>query len=170
MKYNLGMFIDKTSPIFNLLRPAVKIGFTCGAFDLLHAGHALMLEECKKHCDWLVVGVQSDPSIDRSEKNKPVQSYEERQIMVKSIKWVDEVVTYDTEKDLVDLLQEMKNNNIIDVRIIGADWQGKRFTGDHLPIPVIFNKRDHGYSTSELRQRVAAVEYLKKENKLKIVK
>jgi glycerol-3-phosphate cytidylyltransferase len=170
MKYNLNMFVDRKSPVFNLFRPAVKIGFTCGAFDLLHAGHALMLEECKEHCDWLIVGVQSDPSVDREYKNKPIQSYEERQIMVKSVKWVDEVVTYDTEEDLYNLLNELKQNKIIDIRIIGADWKEKRFTGDDLGIPVVYNSRDHGYSTSELRQRVAAVEYLKRDGKLSITK
>ena len=126
------------------------VGFTCGAFDLLHAGHALMLKEAKDHCTHLIVGVQEDPSVDRPNKNKPVQSYEERKIMVQSIKYVDEIVTYSTEADLYDLLKELKP----DVRIIGADWKGKQFTGFDLPIKVAFNTRDHGYSTSELRQRV----------------
>ena len=152
------MFIDRSSPVFNLFRPAVKIGFTCGAFDILHAGHALMLEESKKYCRYLIVGVQSDPSIDRPDKNKPVQSYEERKIMVKAIKWVDEIVTYDTEEDLLMLLQDLKSQNLIDLRIIGADWQNKRFTGDELGIPVVYNTRNHGYSTSELRKRIARQE------------
>lgn len=139
----------------------MKIGFTCGAFDVLHAGHALMLEECKNHCSYLIVAVQSDPSIDRSDKNKPVQSYEERKIMVQSIKWVDEIVTYDTEEDLVMLLKDLKQQKLIDIRIIGADWQDKRFTGDDLGIAVVYNTRNHCYSTSELRKRIAEAEYLK---------
>lgn len=126
------------------------VGFTCGAFDLLHAGHALMLKEAKDHCNYLIVGVQEDPSLDRPNKNKPVQDYEERKIMVQSIRYVDEIVTYSTEKELYSLLKTLQP----DVRIIGADWKGKPFTGYDLPIKVAFNSRDHGYSTSELRQRV----------------
>lgn len=131
-----------------------KVGFTCGAFDLLHAGHALMFEECKKHCDYLIVGVQSDPSVDRSSKNKPVMSYEERITMVKSIKWVDQVVLYDTEKDLYNLLNDLRP----DVRILGEDWKSRQYTGYALPIKVTFVKRDHEYSTSNLRRRVAMAE------------
>jgi len=134
-------------------------GFTCGAFDLLHAGHALMLKECKNHCDYLIVGLQRDPSVDRKNKNKPVQDYEERDIMIRSIKWVDEVVYYDTEEDLYELLKSID----IDVRIVGADWQGKPFTGHDLPINVVFNSRDHGYSTSSLRERVYQAELIKRQ-------
>ena len=134
-------------------------GFTCGAFDLLHAGHALMLEEAKKSCDHLIVGVQGDPSLDRPDtKNTPVQTYEERIIMVKSIRWVDEVVLYNTEEELYKLLEKIKP----DVRIIGADWKGKPFTGFNLPIKVVFNSRDHGYSSSDLRKRVMYAELEKK--------
>ena len=129
-------------------------GFTCGAFDLLHAGHALMLEECKEYCDELVVGLQTDPSIDRPGKNKPVQSFQERLTMLKSIKWVDAIVFYSTEAELYDLLEA----TMPDVRIVGADWKGKEFTGHDLPIKVVFNSRDHGYSTSELRERVYSAE------------
>lgn len=125
-------------------------GFTCGAFDLLHAGHALMFKECKDHCDYLVVGLQTDPSIDRPEKNKPVQTYAERDIMLKSIRWVDEVVYYSTETDLLEFLKQSD----VDVRIIGADWKGKEYTGHELNIPVVFNSRDHDYSTSNLRKRI----------------
>ena len=131
-----------------------KVGFTCGAFDLLHTGHALMLKECKDHCDYLIVGLQRDPSLDRPDKNKPVQTYEERNIMISSIKWVDKIVYYDTESDLSELLKTLD----IDVRIIGADWEGKEYTGHELPIPVVFNSRDHGYSTSSLRRRVYEAE------------
>lgn len=127
-----------------------RIGFTCGAFDLLHTGHALMLEEAKEQCDWLIVGVQSDPSVDRPSKNRPVQEYEERVIMVKSIKWVDEVICYDTEDDLYKLLASLDP----DVRIIGADWKGREYTGYDLDIEIFHNSRDHGYSTSNLRDRV----------------
>ena len=134
-------------------------GFTCGAFDLLHAGHALMLKECKEHCDYLIVGLQRDPSVDRPAKNKPVQSYKERDIMIKAIKWVDEVVYYDTELDLYDLLR----GSDIDVRIVGSDWQGKTFTGHDLPIRVVFNSRCHGYSTSSLRSRVYHAEATKRQ-------
>ena len=136
-----------------------KIGFTCGAFDLLHAGHALMLKECKDYCDYLIVGLQKDPSIDRPEKNKPVQSYEERNTMLSSIKWVDEIVYYDTEEELEKLLKLID----IDVRIIGADWRGKEYTGKKLEIPVVFNSRDHGYSTSDLRERVYKAEVNKRK-------
>ena len=129
-------------------------GFTCGAFDLLHAGHALMLEECKKHCDYLIVGVQSDPSLDRQSKNKPIMSYDERIILVKSNKWVDEVVLYDTEDDLHNLLSLRHP----DIRILGDDWKQKTYTGHNLPIRVVFVERDHGYSTSDLRRRVAMAE------------
>jgi len=130
------------------------VGITFGSFDLCHYGHALMFEECKEYCDYLIVGVQSDPSIDRPEKNKPVQSLEERVGIVSSLKFVDEVVTYDTEADLVKVLKNIQP----DVRILGADHKGKPFTGHELPIKYIFNTRDHGYSTSELRKRVFEAE------------
>ena len=133
-------------------------GFTCGAFDLLHAGHALMLKEAKESCDHLIVGVQGDPSIDRPEKNQPVQSYEERITMVNAIRWVDEVVLYNTEAELYKLLEDLKP----DVRIVGADWKGKAFTGFNLPIKVVLNSRDHGYSSSSLRERVMHAELEKK--------
>jgi len=135
-----------------------KKGFTCGAFDLLHAGHALMLEECKTYCDYLVVGLQVDPSVDRKDKNTPVQSFSERLTMIKSIRWVDEVIEYSTEEDLYCLLTRLHEESRINLRIIGADWQGKKFTGYDIPIEVIFNSRDHGYSTSDLRERVYKAE------------
>ena len=139
----------------------MKIGFTSGAFDLLHAGHALMLKEAKEQCDHLIVAIQSDPSIDRPEKNSPIQSYEERTIMVKAIRWVDEVRFYDTENDLCELLKEINP----DVRIVGADWQGKQFTGCELPIKIYFNSRDHGWSTSDLRDRVYRAELIKRQQR-----
>ena len=136
----------------------MRIGFTCGAFDLLHAGHAMMLKEAREQCDFLIVAVQTDPSIDRPEKNKPVQSYEERLTMVQSIKYVDEVRTYATESQLVNLLKSINP----DVRIVGADWKGKDFTGHELGIKVYFNSRDHGWSTSNLRERVFKAELSKR--------
>ena len=134
-----------------------KIGFTCGSFDLLHAGHAMMLEEAKSYCDYLVVAIQSDPTLDRKTKNKPVQSYEERITMLRAIRYVDEITYYDTENDLYELLKRIKP----DVRVIGADWKGKEYTGHDLDIPVVFNSRNHGYSTSELRRRVYEAELKK---------
>ena len=130
------------------------VGITFGSFDLCHYGHALMFEECKKYCDYLIVGVQSDPSIDRPEKNSPIQSHKERLGIVSSIKFVDEVKPYDTESDLIKVLKEVNP----DVRILGADHEGTEFTGHELPIKCIFNSRDHGYSTSELRKRVFEAE------------
>lgn len=130
----------------------MKIGFTCGSFDLCHYGHALMLEECRGKCDKLIVGVQKDPTIDRPHKNKPIQSIEERVGQVKAIKWVDEVVVYETESDLLDYLS--KNKNSIHIRFVGADWRGKPFTGKSLGIEIQYNSRTHGYSSSELRKRI----------------
>jgi glycerol-3-phosphate cytidylyltransferase len=113
-----------------------------------------MLEEAKRHCDKLIVGVQVDPTIDRPQKNKPIMSLDERLIMVRSMRWVDAVHTYETEAGLLTLLDIVKP----DVRIVGADWKGKQFTGWQLPIRVIFISRDHDYSTSSLRTRVMSVE------------
>ena len=130
------------------------VGITFGSFDLYHFGHALMFEECKEYCDYLIVGVQSDPSIDRPEKNRPIQSHKERMGIVSSLKFVDEIIPYDTEADLIEVLKNVKP----DVRILGADHKNKSFTGHELPIKCIFNTRDHGYSTSELRKRVFEAE------------
>ena len=130
------------------------VGITFGSFDLCHYGHVLMFEECKQYCDYLIVGVQSDPSINRSEKNSPVQSHKERLGLVGSIKFVDEVRSYTTESSLINLLKEINP----DVRILGADHKNKKFTGHELDIKCIFNSRDHGYSTSELRKRVYSSE------------
>lgn len=125
-------------------------GFTCGSFDLLHAGHCLMLQEAKTKCDYLIVGLQSDPTIDRPDKNKPVQSVEEREIQLESCRYVDKVIVYDTEKELVGLLKGLAP----DVRILGKDWKGKKFTGWELPTVNYFNSRGHGYSSTELRNRI----------------
>ena len=118
------------------------IGITFGSFDLCHYGHALMFEECKEYCDYLIVGVQSDPSIDRPKKNKPIQSREERIGIISSLKFVDEVVAYDTEADLIEVLKKIQP----DVRILGADHQGTHFTGHELPIKCIFNRTAYNMS------------------------
>ena len=128
----------------------MKIGFTCSTFDLFHAGHVMMLQEARTQCDYLIVGLQTDPTIDRPEKNKPVQSLLERFIQVKACKYVDEIVPYSTEKELMDILTSFP----IDVRIIGEEYRDKQFTGFNLPISVYFNSRQHSFSTTELRQRV----------------
>lgn len=137
----------------------MKRGITFGAFDLFHAGHILMLEEAKSVCDYLIVCIQSDPSLDRQEKNSPVQSIVEREIQVSACKYVDEVMIYDTESDLLDILEEIQ----WDVRIIGEEYKDKYFTGrDETFDRCYFNKRPHDFSSSELRERVAREHFLKK--------
>lgn len=143
------------------------IGFTCSSFDLLHSGHYLMLEDCKNHCDILIVGLQNDPSIDREyrvktggkNKNRPVQTYEERFIQISGVKYIDHIVKYSTESELYSLLKDINP----DIRMIGEDWRGKEFTGHDLDIPIRFNPRTHSYSTSTLRQRVYEAEKQKLE-------
>ena len=132
----------------------LKIGFTCGAFDLLHAGHVVMLQEAKRHCDYLLVGLQTDPSIDRQEKNRPVQSVYERYVQLAAINVVDKVIPYDTEQSLIDLLESQN----IDVRFVGEDYKDKAFTGDSLPIRVVYTNRKHSFSTTNLRKKVCASE------------
>tara|TARA_B100000768_G_scaffold142284_1_gene134129 strand:+ start:234 stop:635 length:402 start_codon:yes stop_codon:yes gene_type:complete len=127
-----------------------KIGFTCGAWDLLHAGHVVMLKQARQNCDHLIVGLQTDPSIDRQEKNQPVQSVYERFVQVSALRDVDEVVPYDTEQSLIDLLESTS----IDVRFIGEDYKDKSFTGDYLPIKIFYTNRKHSFSSSGLRERV----------------
>ena len=134
-----------------------KIGFTCSCFDLLHCGHCIMLEDCKNQCDILIVGLQTDPTLDRKTKNKPVQSFEERQIMIISIKFVDDVIEYSTEAELEELLKLLNP----DVRIIGSDWRGKNYTGYLLPITIHWHERNHNWSTSGLRERVYENEKIK---------
>lgn len=136
----------------------MKIGFTASAFDLLHAGHTLMLEEAKTVCDYLIVGLQTDPTIDRPTKNKPVQTVVERYLQLRACKYVDEIVPYSTEKDLEDILTSMP----IDVRILGEEYKDQDFTGRDIckkrGIDLYFNKRDHRFSSSDLRIRVAKAE------------
>ena len=136
-----------------------RIGFTCGAFDLCHAGHMLVFKEAKTVCDYLIVFLQDDPSVDSAEyrgkqKNKPIMSLEERRIILESVKYVDEVITYTNEADLYEKLKNLK----ADIRIIGADWKGKPFTGHDLPFEVYYNTRGHNFSTSALRDRVFKAE------------
>ena len=126
-------------------------GFVASCFDLLHAGHCLMLQDAKEQCDYLVAALQVDPSVDRPEKNKPVQSLEERLIQLESIKYVDEIQLYNGEEDLRQLLHEIRPN----VRILGSDYIGKVATGQEFSDKVYYHKRDHNWSTSELRLRIS---------------
>ena len=128
----------------------MKIGFTCGAFDLLHAGHVVMLEEAKDNCDFLMVGLQTDPTLDRSDKNKPVQSIYERYIQLYGLRFVDEVIPYDRESCLMDIL----TTKSIDVRFVGEEYKDKMFTGQHLPIEIYYTSRQHTFSSTDLRKRV----------------
>ena len=136
----------------------MKIGITFSAFDLLHAGHIKMLEEAKRQCDYLICGLQTDPTIDRPEKNKPVQTVVERYIQLKACKHVDEIVPYATEQDLEDILRAFK----IDVRIVGEEYKEKSFTGriycKENGILLYFNKRNHRFSSSELRREIVEKE------------
>jgi len=136
----------------------MRVGFTCSTFDLLHAGHVAMLAEAKKQCDYLIVGLQNDPTLDRPEKNAPIQSIVERQIQLAATRYVDEIVVYNTEKDLEDILLTLP----IDVRILGVEYRDREFTGKDIcnrrNIKLIFNSRDHSFSSSSLRKRVAEAE------------
>jgi glycerol-3-phosphate cytidylyltransferase len=132
-----------------------KIGITFSTFDMLHAGHVAMLSEARNHCDYLICGLQSDPTIDRPDtKNKPVQSIVERQIQLAACRYVDEVVVYSTEQDLVDLLLILP----VDVRILGVEYANTEFSGksecELRSISLVFNGRDHSFSSSSLRKRV----------------
>ena len=126
------------------------IGFTCGAFDLLHAGHIIMLRESSALCDRLLVGLQTDPSIDRPNKNKPIQSIYERYVQLSALKYVYRIIPYDTENSLRDVL----TTEPIHVRFLGEDHRDKPFTGDDLDIKIIYTQRDHSFSSSELRKRI----------------
>ena len=128
-----------------------KIGFTCSCFDLLHAGHILMLQDAKKQCDYLIVGLQIDPSVDRpKEKNKPIQSLEERRIQLEAVKYIDEIIIYDTEEELHDLLIKINP----DIRILGSDYKNKKFTGDNLGIKIYYHERNHNYSSTRLKKKI----------------
>jgi glycerol-3-phosphate cytidylyltransferase len=139
----------------------MKKGITFGAFDLFHAGHILMLEEAKTVCDHLIVAIQTDPSLDREAKNSPVQSIEEREIQVSACRYVDEVVIYDREADLIEMLDTLD----WDVRILGDEYKDKEFTGrDKYLEKCYFNKRPHSFSSSELRERVANEHFSRKKD------
>jgi glycerol-3-phosphate cytidylyltransferase len=152
--------------IFNKIKELKQegktIGITFSTFDMLHAGHIAMLSEAKNHCDYLIAGLQTDPTIDRPDtKNKPIQSIVERQIQLAACRYVDEVVTYQTEQDLIDLLLILP----LDVRILGVEYEHENFTGKQecfmRDIELVFNGRDHSFSSSSLRKRVAHAETLK---------
>lgn len=132
----------------------MRVGITCSTFDLLHAGHIAMLREAKSQCDYLIVALQVDPTLDRQEKNKPIQSIVERQAQIAAVKYVDEVLVYSTESDLLDIM----NMYPIDVRILGEEYRTRDFTGKdecrNRGIELYFNKRDHRFSTTDLRKRV----------------
>jgi len=149
--------------IKNLKADGKKIGIVFSTFDLLHAGHIAMLAEVRNHCDYLIAGLQTDPTIDRPDtKNKPIQSIVERQITVSATRYVDEIVVYQTEADLCDILLTLP----IDVRILGVEYKDKEFTGKDIctqrGIEIVYNGRDHSFSSSSLRKRVAEAEKGKK--------
>jgi glycerol-3-phosphate cytidylyltransferase len=135
----------------------MKIGITFSTFDLFHAGHVKMLEEAKKICDYLIVGLQTDPTIDRQSKNKPVQSLVERYIQLKACKYIDEIVPYSTELELLEILQSFK----IDIRVVGEDYLNKEFTGKSFckenNIEIYYNSRRHNFSSSSLRKKIKEV-------------
>jgi len=136
-------------------RQKMKVGFTCSTFDLLHAGHISMLREAKDQCDYLICGLQMDPTIDRPTKNSPIQTVVERYTQLNAVKYVDEIIPYSTEKDLEDILETYH----IDVRILGEEYRDKDFTGKDIcrkrGVQLHFNKRDHRFSSSDLRKRVS---------------
>ena len=144
--------------IFNKIKElkdkGLKIGITFSQFDLLHAGHIAMLSQAKNHCDYLIAALQNNAQWDRPEKNEPIQSIVERQISLSAVRFVDEIVVYNTEKDLEDILLTLP----IDVRILGVEYQHKEFTGKNIcaqrNIELVFNGRDHSFSSSSLRKRV----------------
>ena len=132
----------------------MKVGFTCSTFDLLHAGHIQMLREAKEQCEYLIVGLQTDPTVDRPEKNKPIQTLVERYTQLNAVGYVDEIIPYQTEQDLEDILSMYH----IDIRVLGVEYKDKDFTGKSIcqkrGIDLYFNKRDHRFSSSDLRKRV----------------
>lgn len=142
------------SRIIKAKRSGKKIGITFSQFDLFHAGHASMLAECKGHCDYLIVGIQTDASRCRKEKNPPIQSIVERQIMLGSCEFVDDIITYESEKDLETVLLTFP----IDIRFLGIEYLNKEFTGKEIcnrrKINLIYNSRDHDFSSTELRKKV----------------
>jgi len=145
------MILDKLN---DLKKQGLKIGITFSQFDLLHAGHVTMLAEAKQHCDYLICGLQNNASVDRPDKNPPIQSIVERQISLSAVRFVDEIIVYNTERDVEDILLTLP----INVRILGVEYMEKEFTGraicERRGIELIFNSRDHSFSSSSLRKRV----------------
>lgn len=132
----------------------MKVGITFGAFDLCHAGHILMFQDCKENCDYLIVGLQFNPALERESKNVPIQSMYERYVQLKAVKYIDEIIPYAYEYEIIQILKSRD----IDIRFIGADYIGKDFTGKNVcldrQMEICFNNRDHDFSTSELRKRI----------------
>ena len=153
--------------IFNRIKElklqGLKIGIVFSQFDILHAGHIAMLSEAKNHCDYLIAGLQNNAQWDRAEKNAPIQSIVERQISLSAVRFVDEIVVYNTEKDLEDILLTLP----VDVRILGVEYMEKDFTGraicEKRKIELVFNGRDHSFSSNSLRKRVAEAEQTKEQ-------
>ena len=153
--------------IFNKIKELKEkgliIGITFSQFDLLHAGHIAMLSEAKNHCDYLIAGLQNNAQWDRPEKNEPIQSIVERQISLSAVRTVDEIVIYNTEKDLADILLTLP----IDVRILGVEYADKDFSGKEIcekrNIKIIYNGRDHSFSSSSLRKRILEAEQQKQK-------
>ena len=143
----------------------MQIGFTCSTLDLFHAGHITMLKEAKDNCDYLIVGIQSDPTIDRPTKNRPVQSLYERWVQLEACVYVDKIIPYATEKELMDILQSQD----IDVRFVGEEYRDIDFTGKELGITIHYNKRRHSFSSTELRKRVFDVEYVRQTKAYKVI-
>ena len=141
----------------------MKIGFTCSSFDLLHAGHVSMLRDSKAQCDYLICGLQVDPTIDRAEKNTPTQTIVERYTHLQAIKYVDEIIPYATEADLLDILTMLP----INVRILGEEYRQKDFTGKEIcqrrGIELFFNNRDYNFSTTNLRHKVYDREIIRRK-------
>ena len=147
--------IDFTNQIHQIKKiknkKGYKIGFTCSCFDLFHAGHIKMLQDARNQCDYLIVGLQTDPTLDRPKKNNPIQSLEERKIQLEAVKYIDEVIIYNTENDLYSLVYHI----MPDIRILGTDYIDKYFTGiDIEGVDIHFHERNHDYSTSSLREKI----------------
>ncbi len=136
------------------------IVFTASAFDVFHCGHVLMLKDAKNQGDVVIAALQTNPNLDRPTKNIPIQQYEERLIQIEGCKYVDEIIKYATEEDLVQILKQLKPH----IRVLGTDWKGKHFTGDDLPIKIHWHERTHDWSTTYLRERIYNNEAKKREN------
>jgi len=149
----------------------MKIGFTCSSFDLCHAGHVLLFKEAKEHCDYLIVGLQDDPSVDNDInieyrgklKNRPVMTLAERRIILEGIKYIDEIFTYRDEEDLYKNIERLHREGRYQIRFIGEDYRGRQYTGHDIPHTIYYIRRDHGYSTTELRNRVHEAEVAERQ-------